>query len=108
MTELTQSKLFVLVETGEGRTFTGSTTLCKLYSGGGLKRRVHDVQLGPDGAVGENGECWVMLCCDGGGGVIFVQLLSLVFDLNCINVPAHRHATDAVHLYICAFILILI
>ena len=50
MTELTQSRLFVLVETGEGRTFTGSSTLCKQYSGRGLIRGENDVELSPDNA----------------------------------------------------------
>ena len=45
MTELTQSRLFVLVETGDGRTFTGSPSLCEQYSNRGLIRGSNDVLL---------------------------------------------------------------
>ena len=54
MSELTHSRLFVLVDTGEGRTFTGSPSLCKQYSGQGLIRGAKDVELKPDASDAAN------------------------------------------------------
>ena len=49
MSKLTQSQMFVLIESPEGRTFTGSPNLCQAYStGDGLFAHDSDVHLGLD------------------------------------------------------------
>ena len=52
MSKLTQSQMFILIETPEGRTFTGSPNLCQTYStGDGLFGHDSDVHLRLDGEV---------------------------------------------------------
>ena len=52
MSKLTQSQMFILIETPEGRTFTGSPNLCQTYStGDGLFGLDSDVHLRLDGEV---------------------------------------------------------
>ena len=48
LSQLTESQMFILIETREGRTFTGSSSLCEAYSTTGLYGQETDVQMQMD------------------------------------------------------------
>ena len=48
--QLTESKIFIVIESNEGRTFSGSTSLCQTYSTEGLFLGENDTKLELDTA----------------------------------------------------------
>ena len=48
LSQLTESQMFIMIETQEGRTFTGSSRLCEAYSTTGLYGQETDVQMQMD------------------------------------------------------------
>ena len=48
LSELTESQMFIMIETPEGRTFTGSPSLCEKYATHGLFSQLDDVMLRMD------------------------------------------------------------
>ena len=48
LSELTESQMFIMIESPEGRTFTGSPSLCDKYATQGLIGQLDDVLLRMD------------------------------------------------------------